>query len=898
MRLVSVELENWRKHDRKKIEFDDRSTVIYGPNETGKSTILEALSRGLFDRSSSRAEEIKRVTPLTALGSVSSTIKIVFDLNEERYLVEKTFNHNRGTKLYKLYGSKKRDLLAQDDAADRLLIEMLEADLPTSRASKPSKWGAFYWLWTPQDNRALPSEGDPTSSLHLDQGAGAVLVTPKFLSVQEKLNNGYSTHFTRTGKIKKGSPIHVITEQLNGLKINRDGWNLKVRSIDEYKQELDSKDKDLPRLEDALRQSKFNLETAREEASDFSKLEVELEASRAKIRDIERNIDDATKAIEGLQDSSNAIQELQRLERSLRNDLSRVEAICDRLDSELMELNDKIEKKSDELRDCDELTADARVLYTKRAIQKQISDINDKIERIGKISKGLDELTSKQKPLLVTQKDLDELESKRIQINILSQRLDESGLYVEVVPGEKDSLAVFVDGKELSEGQNTSTGTEEVKVSYKELGEVNIRADLQKARDIKSDIERLKATVKEALTQSAVDSLEQLKLLYSEQVEIQNEINQLFAGRKGIDERPIEEMTNELELLNEKRIGYEKIERSELSKKSNPTDVDLGSLVNQREDERKIANDQLNDLRIGREKNSGSLESRKGEMIELRTRHEHVSDTLMKSLETQQDLIQRHGSEAIQDNLLKAEKEKLNLRKEEQATIEKRYVEIKEGPINRIKALETKIENQQEIIQNHRAALEQLKGKIIEGSQDGAYSRLSDVESKIETHEDRLQRVRLQASSIKLLKDVLEQQYLQSLKSVTEPIRQDVEMYLGYITGDLHDRIELDDNLMPIRLSERGLIDLGLDVEDGSSGLREALALCIRLAVAKHLSYRGPQCLMLDDPFVHVSRDRSERMIELIRRVIDESNLQVVVLTHRPMEFAGFSGKMVDIQSV
>jgi len=208
MKLISVELENWRKHDRKKIEFDDKSTIIYGPNETGKSTILEALSRGLFDRSSSRAEEIRRITPLTALGSVSSTIKIVFDLKEEKYLVEKTFNHSRGTKFYKLDGSK-RNLLSQDDDADRLLIEMLEADLPKSRASKPSKWGAFYWLWTPQDNRALPSEGDPTSSLHLDQSAGAVLVTPKFLSVQEKLNNGYSTHFTRTGKIKKGSPIQV-----------------------------------------------------------------------------------------------------------------------------------------------------------------------------------------------------------------------------------------------------------------------------------------------------------------------------------------------------------------------------------------------------------------------------------------------------------------------------------------------------------------------------------------------------------------------------------------------------------------------------------------------------------------------------------------------------------------
>ena len=586
MRLITVEIGNWRRHDLKKIEFDERATIIYGPNETGKSTILESLSRGLFDRSSSRADEIKRVMPLTALSNISSTVKIVFDLNEERYLVEKTFNHNRATNLCKLDGSK-RQLLAQDDAADRLLIEMLEADLPTTRASKPSKWGAFYWLWTPQDNRTLPSEGDPTSTLHLDQSPGAVLVTPKFLSVQENLNNRYGNYFTRTGKIKKGSPIQVTTEQLNGLKIDREEWTLKIRSVDDYKNELAGKEKDLPRLEDALVESKKSLEAAREEASDFSKLEGELEAGRAKIREIERNIDDASKAIEELQNASNDIQGMQSKERSLRDELSKVEAVCNRLDPELKELNVKIEAKSDELRDCDELTADARVLYTKRSVQQQVSELNDKIERINELSHRIDELRSKQKPLLVSQEDLDELEAKRIRINVLSQRLDESGLYVEVVPGKKDSLTVVVDGQGLQDGQETSTGTEKVTVSYEDLGEVNIRADLQKARDIKSDIERLQVAVNEALTQNAVDSIDQLKLLFVEQMEITYSINELSAERKGIDERNAEEMTNELELLKEKIVGYDKFKRSTLAISSNPTDVDLGVLVNQREDERK-----------------------------------------------------------------------------------------------------------------------------------------------------------------------------------------------------------------------------------------------------------------------------------------------------------------------
>ncbi len=110
--------------------------------------------------------------------------------------------------------------------------------------------------------------------------------------------------------------------------------------------------------------------------------------------------------------------------------------------------------------------------------------------------------------------------------------------------------------------------------------------------------------------------------------------------------------------------------------------------------------------------------------------------------------------------------------------------------------------------------------------------------------------------------------------------------------------MDLNEYLFPTRLGERGLEDISLEFNDASSGLKEVLALCVRLAVAKHLSARDSQCLVLDDPFVHVSSDRSNRIIEKINEAINDHSLQVIVFTHRPMEFAGFTGKMVNIQSV
>jgi len=96
MKLHWVELENWRQHTKTRIDFDEDATVIHGPNETGKSTVLEALGRGFFDKSSSHAEAIKCIKPLTASGNVTSAVRIEFTINKTRYRVEKNFNLRKG----------------------------------------------------------------------------------------------------------------------------------------------------------------------------------------------------------------------------------------------------------------------------------------------------------------------------------------------------------------------------------------------------------------------------------------------------------------------------------------------------------------------------------------------------------------------------------------------------------------------------------------------------------------------------------------------------------------------------------------------------------------------------------------------------------------------------------
>lgn len=898
MRLHWVELENWRRHAKTRIDFDVATTVIFGPSETGKSTILEALSRGFFDKSSSQAETIKRMRPLTASGNVTSTVRIEFTLNETRYRVEKNFNLGKGTSLYKVDGERST-LLAQDDSADEQLIQLLEAELPSTRGSKPSQWGAFQWLWTPQDHRELPTseDGDPTTSLHLETKDGkGMLVTPKFQAVQDLAQASYAQYFTRTGKTKE-SPVSRTAEEIQKLQEKSMNLKDKIKKVDVDKQQLEALRQELPVLEEKTMETKEELEKARSEAIDFSSIESELKASEVSIREAERNVDDAKKALVELEKSGEKIEEFQKREKETREHLSRLEALCEQLERRQQEIKEKVEEKAMNIRECEELTRDARILWTKSDTMEKIKVLKKKVERMRELDKKIESLREKEVPNVPTSKEVEKLIQSQSRIEALRESLKARGLAVSIIPGKTGTLEVEVDGARIKEGKLIATGTESVSVASPSLGKVTVKAKLEQAHDAKVDIQQLEESIRGALRKYNVKSIDELKELNRNQSEISNRINELLAERRGVDERSTSGAALELEKFKGKDEELKKIERTPNAIKMNPIDIDLGKLVNKREKEETEARKILDEMRAERDKVDREAIKKKEELAKIRVEQKHSSEELDNARTQEREIIRQHGSVENQEKILKSAEANLKMRNEEYKKIKRRYEELEKGPINRIKRLEQQIENQEKLIQQKRTSIDQLTGGIGTASLEGAHSELTEIESQIEILSERLEREQIRAESYRLLSEALEQQYRSALFAVVGPIQEEVKRSLSYVTGFLHEEVELNEYLFPIRLGERGFDGISLEFNEGSSGLKEVLSLCVRLAVAKHLTDRDSQCLVLDDPFVHVSSDRSNKMIELINDAIKEYGLQVIVFTHRPMEFAGFTGKMIDIQS-
>jgi hypothetical protein len=144
MIIKSLEVANFRKfRDPVRIDgFTDGLNIVVEPNETGKSTLLEALRAAFFIRYSAKTELVRSYVPIG--DDVAPRVAVGFELKGQVWSLEKQFMKSPSVRLTG-NGSRR-----ESEAAEEALQELLGFERGNNRGSDPETRGPLGMLWVEQ----------------------------------------------------------------------------------------------------------------------------------------------------------------------------------------------------------------------------------------------------------------------------------------------------------------------------------------------------------------------------------------------------------------------------------------------------------------------------------------------------------------------------------------------------------------------------------------------------------------------------------------------------------------------------------------------------------------------------------------------------------------------------
>lgn len=321
MRVRRLRIENFRKFRAPVVVegFTDGLNLVCEPNETGKSTVLDALRAALFERHSAKSERIRSFRPQG--DEVAPSVELAFDVNGEEWRLTKRFLLSPSVMLEGPQGR------FASDAAEEKLQGLLGFAPAGNRGADDDSRGALGLLWVEQGQSFLLGSPGETARRTLEEALageiGAVTggrrAKAVVAQVEKALADFYTATGRSTGKLKQAEAAEALAraaaterarelEQFEGvleqLEYKRNERRRLVRDIEDPQTDADLKtlDEDIARARAAGQALEIATLAVREQSGRRTALE-ERRAGREKLagqlREAEAKVARAAEAVSG-----------------------------------------------------------------------------------------------------------------------------------------------------------------------------------------------------------------------------------------------------------------------------------------------------------------------------------------------------------------------------------------------------------------------------------------------------------------------------------------------------------------------------------------------------------------------------------------------------------------------
>ena len=867
MKLLRLKVANYRGINRRDIEFCPLGiTRIEGPNESGKSSLSEAINT-IFDyQDNSKNKVVQAIQPVHL--DVGPEIELEMETGKYVFTYFKRFLRKPETKLT-ISKPKPENLTGRQahDRANEMLKETLDIDL----------WKALSII----QGEAI---GQPdlrnkqALSAALDRAAGVHPAAPQELSLFKKVSQEYELYYTasrgterkelqdmRNALVEKESEIRLIEQDILALETDIDRVPVLQRELVQLKRQEEELSKEMIDLTNKLEQ--------------ISSLENTLSAAVLKQESAQKTLEASRRAKEIRHEMIRTAETADKAHRNLQESISMALPAL----SQAEETRNKAKAATDE---AERIKKEAEYLAAlKRA---DFDYYRDKLD--------LDQLLERKQRIDHARKDAAQAETvlakNKVDDNILKQIKDAelayNGACARMEIGSPSVLLrSILKCNLLIDGSETVLDTNEVrKISVSEKTTVSVPGTLDIEITAGSSIEGLARKVEVAhkdlrvacAAANVVDSDEARKAYDKRQEALRVVDNQGQIEKENLRDITYESLEERLHNLQHSVSNY-LVDRDQDNVLCPDFDAAKKEWTNA-EANFQTASEELNNARKALESARSFFEGVNIKHREAVAKLEQLDKDLEQTNETLDNARKKESDETLEASLTTADKAVLA----EDAGYSSAADSLKAFNPEQVRALADSTKGSLKTIKisfdSKDKVLTEVQTRLKIMGEEGLHEKFNAAENQLELLGFKIRATTLRAHSAKCLFETMSEERDKASRAYVAPLKDKIER-LGRLVFDPSFQVTIDDDL---KIASRTISGITVPFDSLSGGTKEQLSLIYRLSCSMIVAKDGGTPVILDDALGYTDPERLKLMGAVLSVAAKEC--QIVIFTCVPERYA------------
>lgn len=867
------------------VELRDGLNLVVGPNELGKSTMVDALQAVLFQRYSSRARPIVELQ--NDRSRAAPVVELVFEIDGAEYTLTKRFVKNFYAQLECPDGAR-----LEADAAEAELRRLLGFAEAARGGASPETLGMWGVLWVQQGQSfrkpSLPDLALASLSASLESEVGMVLGGRRGRELPQVIEKRRDELISAERHHPRGE-YKTAVEQATALQYRLDGQQQQQRDISGALEQLEDNETRLKQLEEGNQDQSDQeaLNQARNQLNAVKQHELKLKAEHSELRNWQRHLDQAKRA---QSERASLRADLADQQKQLRQAHENLDGLQQREREALVPLEQLRQAMND---------AEAAVEEAEQS-EEQARDTLDVISR----SAELNELVRRREDVADAQQRLNDARRQADQIkvtDVLLRRIRQAEDAANQATAQLKTTAprisfdiprdrltgIEIAGAPLTDPPTTIEALEQVAIVIPERGRILVdpaipdRDKLLRAR--RTAQTRLRTALKQAGAQSLVDA-----------ENLRDQRRTFEATAKAAEQELKRRTPSDGALKLQNRIEELRLWQASLSSEWQTTalperDQAEAALRNTQKDLRNAKNEERA-TRAAFEERRQAVEQHSTEVLKVRTAMDsqtgviqRLEEKLRNDVETtsdeQLDVAVRAAERAVEE-----QQRTVSELEEDESTSERPRLEA------RIRRLESAIEQRAELRTSLKTENARLSERIEINDGAGIDEAIEHTQRELEQATQERNHLEREIAVLDLLRDTLRAAEIEAKERYLAPVINRVRPYLQMLFPNAE--IKMDEDLNITGMSRREGYEEPF--EHLSMGTQEQIAVLVRLAFAEMLIDQGtPAAVVLDDALAFSDDYRMQLMFDILSHAAQR--VQIVVFTCREQIFEGLGAYQLQI---